>query len=215
VKTSLSSRIDAAVRAAAGRPLLWVAVVLFLHAWPVIWSVRTPVPEPPPVLGAVPQFELTDERGRPFGSRELAGRVWIASFIFTRCPAVCPAITRQMARIQGRARSLEPALHLVSFSVDPDHDTAARLADYARSHRASPRMWTFLTGPVGEVQATVEQGLRVSMGTGGDRSPESISHGTHLVLVDGDGRIRGYYDPEAPDVVDRVVAHAALLVNER
>jgi protein SCO1/2 len=119
-----------------------------------------------------------------------------------------------MARIQGRTRNLEPALHLVSFSVDPEHDTPARLAGYARLHHASPRMWTFLTGPSGAVQETVEKGLRVSMGREpGDPSPGGISHGTHLVLVDGAGRIRGYYDPDAAEAIDRVVRDAALLVN--
>jgi hypothetical protein len=33
------------------------------------------------------------------------------------------------------------------------------------------------------------------------------------VLIDGASRIRGYYDPEAPDTVDRLVRDAALLVN--
>jgi len=211
---SATARIDAAVRTAAGRPLLWIAVIAALAAWPVIWALRTPVPRPLPVLGTVPAFELTDQEGRAFGSRELAGRVWVASFIFTRCETVCPRITAQMARIQAKTRNLEPALHLVSFSVDPEHDTPARLAEYARAHRASPRMWTFLTGPAGAVQETVEKGLRVSLGKEpGDPSPAAVSHGTHLVLVDGGGRIRAYYDPEASDAVERVVRDAALLVN--
>jgi protein SCO1/2 len=193
-----------------------MAVLGALFAWPVVWSVRTAVPPPPPVLGAIPPFELTDQDGRAFGSRDLAGRVWIASFIFTRCPTVCPRITSRMVRIQDRSRSLEPALHLVSFSVDPGHDTPERLSAYARAHGASPRMWTFLTGEAAAVRETVEKGLRVSMGDdGGDPSPAAISHGTHLVLVDGGGRIRGYYDPEGPDAIDRVVRAAAVLVNGR
>lgn len=213
-RASLAARIDSGARAAAGRPLLWVLVLSALAAWPVFWSLRTPLPQLPPVLGALPAFELTDERGRPFGSRDLEGRVWVASFIFTRCETVCPRITARMARIQDRARNLEPALHLVSFSVDPEHDTPARLAEYARAHRASPRMWTFVTGPAATVRETVERGLRVSIGREeGDPSPAAISHGSHLVLVDGAGRIRGYYDPEEPDAVDRVVRDAALLVN--
>jgi protein SCO1/2 len=211
-----SARIDGAARAATGRPLLWVAVIAALAAWPAVWALRTPVPPPAPVLGTLPAFQLTDQEGRPFGSRDLAGRVWVASFIFTRCETVCPAITRQMAQVQARTRNLEPALHLVSFSVDPEHDTPARLAAYARAHRASPRMWTFVTGPAAAVQETVEKGLRVSMGReDGDPSPAAISHGTHLVLVDGEARIRGYYDPDAPDAIDRVVRDAALLVNRR
>lgn len=200
--------------ALTSRPLFWGVVVLVLGAWPLAWSLRTAVPPAPPVLGTVPPFVLTDEGGRRFGSDDLAGRAWVASFVFTRCPTVCPRITARMARIQERARSLAPALHLVSFSVDPEFDTPRRLAEYARGHGASPRMWTFLTGPTGEVRATVERGLRVSMG-GPEvpASPEELSHGTHLVLVDGAGRIRGYYDPEAPDVVDRVVRDAARVAN--
>jgi protein SCO1/2 len=210
----IPARLDAAARAAAGRPLLWVAVLAALAAWPLIWSLRTPLPAPPPVLGTIPPFDLVDQGGRRFGSRELAGRVWVASFVFTRCQTVCPRITAQVARVQERTRELEPALRLVSFSVDPDHDTPERLAEYARAHRANPRVWTFLTGPAPAVRETVERGLRVSMGKDpADPSPAGISHGSHLVLVDGAGRIRGYYDPEDPGAVDRVVRDAALLVN--
>jgi protein SCO1 len=209
-----AARADRAARAAAGRPLLWIVAIAALAAWPVLWSLRSPIPRPPPVLGTLPGFELTDQEGRPFGSGDLTGRVWVASFIFTRCETVCPRITAQMARIQARTRNLEPELHLVSFSVDPEHDTPARLAEYARAHRASPRMWTFLTGSADAVRHTVEKGLRVSIGREpGDPSPAGISHGTHLVLIDGAARIRGYYDPEAADVVERVVRDAALLVN--
>lgn len=214
VSERAAARADRVARATAGRPLFWIVVIAAIAAWPVVWSLRTPVPRPPPVLGTLPGFQLTDQEGRPFGSGDLTGRVWVASFIFTRCETVCPRITAQMARIQARTRNLEPALHLVSFSVDPEYDTPERLAAYARAHRASPRMWTFLTGPAEAVQETVEKGLRVSMGRErGDPSPAGISHGTHLVLIDGAARIRGYYDPEAPDVIDRVVRDAALLVN--
>ncbi len=210
----LAARTDATARAAAGRPLLWAVVIGALAAWPAVWALRTPVPPPPPVLGTVPAFQLTDQEGRPFGSQDLTGRVWIASFIFTRCETVCPAITRQMGRIQARTRNLEPALHLVSFSVDSGHDTPARLAAYARVHHASPRMWTFLTGPAAAVQETIERGFRVSVGRSPtDPSPAGISHGTHLVLVDGEGRLRGYYASDEPETVDRVVRDAALLIN--
>jgi protein SCO1 len=209
-----ATRLDRAVRAAAGRPLLWAAIVLVLAAWPVIWTLRSRLPPPPPVLGTVPAFELTDQNGQRFGSADLAGRIWVASFLFTRCETVCPAVTRQLARVQDRTRNLEPALHLVSFSVDPGYDTPARLAAYARTYRASPRMWTFLTGPVQAVRETVERGLRVSMGRdAADPSPAGISHGTHLVLVDRSSRIRGYYDPNDAGALDRLVRDAALLVN--
>jgi protein SCO1/2 len=167
------------------------------------------------VLGTIPAFRLTDQDGGSFGSRELEGKVWVASFVFTRCTTVCPAVTATMARIQDRTRNLEPAFHLVSFSVDPTFDTPARLAVYARGHRASPRLWTFLTGPEQAVQAAVVKGLRETMGREApdDGTGRGVVHGTHLVLVDARGRVRAYYSSDTPEVVDRVVRDAALLIN--
>jgi protein SCO1/2 len=188
ISTRLADRAGRAVRAAVGRPLAWAALVAVVAGWPVLRSVRTALPPPPPVLGVVPRFDLSDEAGRPFGSPDLAGRIWIAG-------SAGPSDTAALARVQARARSLEPALHLVTFGADPAHRAPEGRAALARSLRASPRMWTFLGPPPDEVRA--------ALGAGG------------LALVDGASRLRGRYDPSAPEAVDRIVRDAALLVNRR
>jgi len=197
------------------RPLFWILLLALPAAWPVVWSLKTPVPAKLPVLATLPAFSLTDQAGRPFGSKELEGRAWVGSFIFTRCATICPAITAKMARVQDRTRNLGAAFHLVSFSVDPEFDTPARLEAYARAHRASPRLWSFLTGPDDQVKAAVVDGLKIAVGR--ERSEdgrfEGIFHGSHLVLVDQRGRVRGYYDSDEADVVERVVRDAGLLAN--
>ncbi|HWE25343.1 MAG TPA: SCO family protein [Myxococcales bacterium] len=180
-----------ALSAAVARPTTWVILVVAIAAWPVAWSLRTPLPPRLPVLGTVPVFDLTAQDGRPFGSNDLAGRVWLLSFVSTRSET---GAATTFAAVQSRTRNLEPDFHLVSISVEPDLDTPERLADYARAHRASPRMWTFLTGSTETVR-------------------DAVAHGTELVLVDREGRIRGYYDPRDAEVVKRVVRDAALLVN--
>jgi protein SCO1/2 len=209
-----AARVEGAVSRLVARPAFWLLLVAAVVSWPVARAVRAALPPPLPVLAALPGFQLTDENGRPFGSRDLEGKVWVASFIFTRCPTICPRITARMAEVQRRTRQLAPALHLVSFSVDPEHDTPERLRDYARAHHASPRLWSFLTGPEEAVKRAVVEGLKVTMGKerSGD-DPGAIFHGTHLVLVDAGGRIRGYYDPEEPGAVDGLVRDAGLLVN--
>jgi protein SCO1/2 len=119
-----------------------------------------------------------------------------------------------MARIQGRARGIEEGFRLVSFSVDPTYDTPTRLADYARQHRASPRMWKMLTGPLDAVKGTVEEGLKIAMGApAGEQDFASLFHGTHFVLVDSQLRVRGYYDSSAPDVEDHLLHDATMLIN--
>src|SRR5262245_5202145 len=36
----------------------------------------------PPILFAAPTFNLTDQRGTSFGTDDLAGKVWVANFMF-------------------------------------------------------------------------------------------------------------------------------------
>ncbi len=80
--------------------------------------------------GTVPTFQLTNQNGQPFGSGQLAGKIWIADFIYTTCPGPCPMISGRMSELQ---KPLEKSdVHLVSFSVDPKKDTPAVLSDYAR-----------------------------------------------------------------------------------
>jgi protein SCO1/2 len=203
-------------RAAAlvSRPLFWALVVLVGLAVPILNQVRRTPPPPLPVLGTLPDFRLIDQQGQPFGGAELRGYVWVAGFIFTRCPTICPAITARMAKVQHRARGIEPGFRLVSFSVDPGYDTPARLDELARRYRASPRMWKMLTGPLDQMKSTVEEGLKIAMGQPqGENDFASLFHGTHFVLVDQQLRIRGYYDSNAADVEDRLLHDATMLIN--
>jgi protein SCO1/2 len=215
VEIPLGNRVQGLASRLVARPAFWLALLAIPAAWPLIWSLKTPVPARLPVLATLPAFQLTDQAGRPFGSQDLRGRAWVGSFIFTRCATICPAITAKMSRIQDRTRNLGAAFHLVSFSVDPSFDTPERLAAYARAHRASPRLWSFLTGPEDDVKAAVVTGLKIAVGReqGDDGRFDGIFHGSHLVLVDQQGRVRAYYDSDDSDVVDRVSRDAGLLAN--
>src|ERR671931_583227 len=128
-----------------------------------------------PVLGTLPAFTLTSEQGIPFGSDDLRGKVWVANFIFTRCPTVCPLLTRKMASLQPRAQQLGGAHHLVSFSVDPEYDSPEVLRSYAAKNGADGARWTFLTGAPEAVRATVVDGLRTSLGREGVAPMENVA----------------------------------------
>jgi protein SCO1 len=212
--TDRAAGLQGRLASLVARPRFWALVVGVGLAIPVLGQVRrTPAPALP-VLGTLPEFRLIDQEGNPFGTAELRGYVWVAGFIFTRCPTICPALTARMGKIQHRARGIEEGFRLVSFSVDPAYDTPARLAAYAREHRASPRMWKMLTGPLETMKGTVEDGLKIAMGApAGEQDFASIFHGTHFVLVDSELRIRGYYDSTAADVEDRLLQDATMLIN--
>ena len=192
------------------QPWLWTGFLALVMAVPVLRSaLPAPLP-PPPVLGTVPDFRLVDQTGAPFGPDRLKGRVWIADFVFTRCPDVCPRMTE---RLVGVHRALGERADVVSVSVDPTYDTPERLAAFARANGAESPRWHFLTGSSQHVQEAVLRGFNVAF----SRESEDIAtltHGVHVVLVDGRGRIRGYYDSKDQDALERLVADARRLADQ-
>ncbi|MEM9864650.1 MAG: SCO family protein [Myxococcota bacterium] len=144
---------------------------------------------PIPVLTGVPDFALERQDGESFGSANLRGRPWVANFIFTTCPSICPTLTSQMANLERRTREVNA--QFVSFSVDPENDRPEVLRAYAASHDANLDRWAFLTGDTDAMRSVIEEGMRMRMG---DRAADGdILHGGHFVLVDGQNRIRGFY----------------------
>src|SRR5437016_4884837 len=95
--------------------------------------------------GTVPSFQLVNQNEQPFGSAQLAGKIWIADFIYTMCPGPCPMISSRMSELQKPLEKTD--VHLVSFTVDPVKDTPQVLRGYADKLQAEPGRWDFLTGP--------------------------------------------------------------------
>ncbi|MBU8897315.1 SCO family protein [Corallococcus sp. H22C18031201] len=172
--------------------------------------------QPLPQLGALPDFTFTRQDGQPFGREQLLGQAYVANFVFTRCPTVCPVFTQKMAKLQERTAALGPKLRLVSFSVDPKYDTPERLAAYGQKYRADFARWSFLTGDYERLKDTIVQGFKISMGREAGASEDdipSIFHGTHFVLVDATGQIRGYYDSNDPEATERLMGDAQRLAS--
>jgi protein SCO1/2 len=148
----------------------------------------------PRVLGTVPAFSLVERSGRTVTREDLAGRPWVASFIFTRCGGVCPMMTARMKEVHAA----QPTVTLVSFSVDPEHDTPEVLREYA-ARNGITEGWLLLTGDQERLHALARDGFHLAAAAvpaeervqGGDGP---FLHSSRLVLVDGHARIRGYYD---------------------
>jgi protein SCO1/2 len=166
-----------------------------------------------PVLGTLSSFDLINESAAPLGSAQLRGKVWIAGFMFTRCPTICPRITRRMRQLQQRAANDGRSVQLVSFSVDPENDTPAVLRKYAQQYEADLSSWSFLTGELETVKRTVADGFKLALEGQADASAPDfgILHGSHLVLVDRELRIRGYYASSEEERMRQLLQDAAAL----
>jgi protein SCO1 len=213
---SIGSRLQRAAARYTGSPWFWLAFVGLLFAYPITSSLRRTIPTAPPVMFALPEFALTDHLGKPFGSKELAGHVWIANFVFTSCPTRCPELTETMKRVQKRMRHMGDAVFLVSISVDPERDTPAVLAEYAKKYQVNPRRWRFLTGDLSAVKEAVEKGFKMPMDKNEPPAEQpqlfDITHGTRFVLVDQENRVRGLYETDDASI-NQMVQDLAVLAN--
>jgi protein SCO1/2 len=166
-----------------------------------------------PKLGQVGAFQLKDQADRVVTESTLRGKVWAAAFFFTRCPTVCPRITHRMRDLQVAAKKSSVQLDLVSFSVDPENDTPPVLEAYAAQYGADLTTWRFVTGDLEVVRKTSEQGFKLALD--GKATPGAehfgLFHGSHLVLVDAAGEIRGYYRTSEDEQMAQLLKDAAAL----
>jgi len=155
------------------------------------------IPEPPPVIGQVHEFALVDSGGRRFSSAELKGQVYIVSFFFTSCRSICPATMHGMAKLQAEfdGQGIQ-GIRLVSISVDPEHDTPETLRAYGKDLGVKPERWTLLTGDPVTVRTVVVDGFKTPLERAVATPASQIAHTGKVVLVDGSGGIRGYYDTD-------------------
>lgn len=161
-----------------------------------------------PEYGVVPEFTLTAQDGRPFDSKTLNGNIWVADFFFTNCTGPCPRMSSQMHRIQNSFDGVRD-LKLISFTVDPSRDTPPVMAVYAQKFRADPQRWTFLTGPIPELNHLSRDVFMLGNVDG------NLDHSTRFVLVDRRRRVRGFYLTAEADAIPRLMADIKVLLKER
>ncbi len=168
--------------------------------------------ELPPSIGTVGDFALTERSGRPVTAADLAGRVWVVDFFFSTCTGPCPALSRNMLRLQDELAGT--GVQLVSVTVDPRVDDPATLAAYADDLGADPDRWWFLTGDEEATYALIRERFYAAV----ERAPEAqalpgqqVTHATRFYVVDRDGAIRGYHDGRTEDGVAATAALARRL----
>lgn len=225
-KTAASGAQDASRDWGFSRPLFknpWFYFALVMMGLlTVVRPFLRHVPEPPPILRDLPAFSFVSGSGEPFGSSELAGRPYVISFIFTRCTSVCPIITQKMAELHKQVQDSGLPLRLVSLTVDPAYDRPTQLREFAARFGATGESWVFLTSREGqdadEYARQVEETFGVAAeaaapGTGTEVSAMDLAHAERLMLVDGQGRLRGLYEATT-EGINEIFHRAVSLMGE-
>ena len=149
------------------------------------------------VVIPINDFTLIDQSSRPFKFSELTGRVVVVTFAYTTCPDVCPLITAALRQVQsGLAPDERRKVFLLTITTDPEIDSPAVLASYAKRYSADPSNWSFLSGD----QAALEKVWK-NFGVGVIRRARGLVDHTPLTaMVDRHGKMRVAYIGPAPNV---------------
>lgn len=189
------------------RFLLLLPLVALLGCGPL--RTAPPTPQAPDLDYPVGSFSLTERSGKTVTEKELLGKVWVASFVFTRCTGPCPAVTATVARLQSELKD-QPGVMFVTFTVDPERDDPNELKKYADHFQADPARWWFLTGDEKTIHTLLQERFKQTSvkKTGPDvKAGDEFDHSTRLVLVDKKGVIRatfeGVRDDRFPDADER------------
>ena len=200
---------------------LWIlagialTATLAAKAWrrPTSPAVQLEAPVPSNVaLGSVGHFALTDDHGREVRSDDWRGDVWVAGFIFTRCAGPCLRIAGRMALLDQELP--QEGVRLVCFSVDPEYDTPDVLTRYRATLKLDSERLTFVTGPREPLYRLIRESFHLAVEPAKDRVDpgEAIAHSTRLVVVDQEGGIRGYYEADDEQEMERLIGQVHALL---
>lgn len=140
----------------------------------------------------IADFQLTNQQGNKSTSEEWKGKIIVANFFFTHCPVVCPKMTANLKKVQA-AFAGKKDLMLISFTVDPERDSADQLKKFAQRFNIDGSNWQLLTGSKQEIYRLARKSFQV-VATDGDGGADDFIHSDQLILIDTKKRIRGYYE---------------------
>lgn len=159
----------------------------------------------------VGDFKLINQDGQMVSTTNWKNRIVVADFFFTHCPSVCPAMTKNLKRVQQQFN--KDLLSINSFSIDPERDSAAQLKKFSEKYQLDNTNWNLLTGRKKEIYALARNSFMI-VATDGDGGPEDFIHSDQLVLIDKHKRIRGYYKGTDNTEVDQLINDIKKLEND-
>ena len=158
-------------------------------------------------------FNLVNHLGDTVTLADVQGQILVVGFFFTRCATICPLMTKNLQRIHDRLGPDAP-VQLMSHSVTPVADSVSVLSAYADKHGADPDLWWFLTGEKSEIY-TLARKSYFSCLDEGDGGFQDFVHTENIVLVDDQGRLRGFYDGTDSKAMSQLFSDLEFLLEKK
>jgi protein SCO1/2 len=194
-----------------------IAAIFFSYLYYSLYQREHEVSKKLDTYQTVPHFSLIERSGKQISLEDLKGHIWIANFIYTSCPATCSTMTSRFQELQSALRKT-PDIKLVSFTVDPKHDTPEILKTYADRNFAKPDQWFFLTGDANTIYKLAREGFLLSFAEVMDEKEKiefgPYTHSTKFAIVDPNGVVRAYHDGMESDAIYKIISDVGTLLRE-
>ena len=164
-------------------------------------------------IHTIPPFSFTNQDGAVFTEKNLAGKIYVANFIFTTCGSICPKMTANFGILQ-KAFANDDEVMLLSYTVNPERDTVATLKRYANQKKVDAKKWQLLTGNKTNLYTLAKKEYFAGDSIGYYGNVNEFLHTEKVFLVDKKGRIRGVYNGTLPVEMDRIKEDIATLKRE-
>jgi protein SCO1 len=208
-----------------------VVFLIFFTGWALVNFVLTPA-KPLPIFSPgdinpklvdeslhgkkgkhqVAPFSLTDQDGQTVTEEMFENKIYVADFFFTTCPTICKDMSRNMRRLQDEFKDESQVLFL-SHSVTPEMDSVPVLKAYAEKNGAITGKWIITTGDKKHIYELARKSYFAVL-TEGDGGEVDFIHTENFVLVDTQGRLRGFYDGTNEDEMKLLIRDIRKLLKE-
>ena len=160
----------------------------------------------------IKDFSFLNQDGLVITNDTFKNKIYIADFIFLRCPTICPVMNMELKRVYDTFKDNENVL-FVSHTVDPENDTIPVLKAYSENLEVNPKKWHFLWGEQKEI-FDIAKNSYFTQAYEDLYAPGGYAHSGGFILVDKNRHIRGVYDGTNSIDVDRLIKEIVILLNE-
>jgi protein SCO1/2 len=164
------------------------------------------------IYHTIGDFRVHNQDGNVITNATFSDKIYVADFFFTTCPTICPVMTAQMLRVYDQYQTNDK-VKLVSYTIDPKHDSVSVLKEYANKLEVSSNTWHFVRAGKDSIYNLAEKSYMVRAAED-QFAPGGFIHSGAFALVDPKRRIRGLYDGTRPEDVDRLIAEIRILLKE-
>lgn len=164
----------------------------------------------PPSFHQIADFSFVNQNGEEITQNTFSGKIYVADFIFTTCPGICPKMTGNMSKLQAAIKD-DPDVLLLSHSVTPKMDSVSVLKTYAKQHGAIDGKWHIVTGDRKAIYTIARKSYFADENLGLQKTENDFLHTENFILIDKHRRIRGVYNGVLPAEMTRLLEDIKLL----